>query len=41
MLNVLDEIIDMTLSGEIGQNDIETEIPKTIIARIIHSDFLC
>ena len=39
MLNVLDEIIDMTVSGEIGQNDIDTEIPKTIIARIIQGDF--
>ena len=39
MLNVLDEIIDMTVSGEIGQNDIETEIPDTILAKIIHGDF--
>ena len=39
MLNVLDGIIDMTVSGEIGQNDIDTEIPKTIIARIIRGDF--
>ena len=39
MLNVLDEIIDLTVSGEIGQKDIETEIPNTIVARIIQGDF--
>ena len=38
MLNVLDEIIDLTVSGEIGQ-DIETEIPDTIVSRLMQGDF--
>ena len=40
LLNVLDEIIDMTVCGKIGDNDIGTDIPDSIIASIHKDNFV-
>lgn len=40
LLNVLDEIIDMTVCGKIGNSDIETDIPDSIIASIHQDNFV-
>ena len=38
-LNILDEIIDLTMEGKIGQAELETDIPNGIIAVIREGDF--
>ena len=40
LLNVIDEIIDMTVCGKIGNNNIETDIPDSIIASIHQDNFV-
>ena len=40
LLNVIDEIIDMTVCGKIGNNDIGTDIPDSIIASIHKDNFV-
>ena len=40
LLNVIDEIIDMTVCGKIGNNDIGTDIPNSIIASIHQDNFV-
>ena len=39
-LNILDEIIDLTITEKIGQAELETEIPDGIIATIRDGDFI-
>ena len=40
LLNVIDEIIDMTVCGKIGNHDIRTDIPDSIIASIHKDNFV-
>ena len=40
LLNVIDEIIDMTVCGKIGNNYIGTDIPDSIIASIHKDNFV-
>ena len=40
LLNVIDEIIDMTVCGKIGNKNIETDIPDSIIASIHQDNFV-
>ena len=40
LLTVIDEIIDMTVCGKIGNNDIGTDIPDSIIASIHKDNFV-
>ena len=39
-LNILDEIIDLTADGKIGQAELETEIPDSIVSAIHEGDFM-
>ena len=39
MLNIIDEIIDLTTNRTIGQAELDTDIPDTIIAKIHEGDF--
>ena len=40
LLSMIDEIIDMTVCGKIGNNDIGTDIPNSIIASIHQDNFV-
>ena len=39
-LNLLDEIIELTVKGKIGQSELETEIPDSIVFTIHEGDFM-
>ena len=39
-LNLLDEIIELTVKGKIGQSELETEIPDSIVFTIREGDFM-
>ena len=39
MLNIIDEIMDLTLSDKIGEAELETNIPDSIVASIHNGDY--
>ena len=40
MLNIIDEIIELTVNGSIGEAELETEIPDSIVAKIRDGDYV-